>query len=158
MTQELLEAYRLLVADVYELAGASRATSEQLARAEGCTAAQWHVMSVVSEEGLTVATAARRLGLSRQAVQRVANDLRDLGYVRSSTNPGDRRAPLIGLTRRGHGVLTRLWTASHESREQLLSSADLSPEDLLSARVTLRRLLRAYEQTGGHVGPGTAPG
>lgn len=147
MTQELMEDYRLLVADVYELAGTSRSTSEQLARRETCTAAQWHVMSVVSEEEFTAAAVARRLGLSRQAVQRVVNDLCDRGYLGSHGNPADRRAPLISLTPVGREVLTRLWTVSHQSRAQLLSESGLDRDDLQRARATLRRLLKAYEGT-----------
>ncbi len=59
---EDLEVYRLLIADVYELAGQSRRTSESLARGLGQTAARWHVLSVLSDEPRSVATAARRLG------------------------------------------------------------------------------------------------
>jgi hypothetical protein len=46
--EEDLEAYRLFIADVYELAGQSRRTSESLARELGQTAARWHVLSVLS--------------------------------------------------------------------------------------------------------------
>jgi len=105
-------------------------------------------MSVVSEEELTVAAAARRLGLSRQAVQRVANDLCDRGYLGSHANPADRRAPLIRLTPVGRDVLNRLWNVSHESRQRLLSTSGLDHEDLTRARATLQRLLQAYEKTG----------
>jgi len=107
-------------------------------------------MSVVSEEELTVAAVARRLGLSRQAVQRVANDLRDVGYLESRANPGDGRAPLFSLTPRGRDVLTRLWNFSHQSRAQLLAKSGLDREDLQRARGTLQRLLQAYAGTGGN--------
>jgi len=95
-------------------------------------------MSVVSEEELTVAAVARRLGLSRQAVQRVANDLRDVGYLESRANPGDGRAPLFSLTPRGR------------ARAQLLAKSGLDREDLQRARGTLQRLLQAYAGTGGN--------
>ena len=55
----ILDAYRLLIADVYELAGASRRTSDDLARAVGQTAARWHVLSALSDAPRSVPSAAR---------------------------------------------------------------------------------------------------
>src|SRR3712207_3495790 len=75
MSVAALDAYRLLIADVYELAGESRRTSEALAREVGQSAARWHVLSVVSDGPRTVGSASRRLGLARQSVQRVVDDL-----------------------------------------------------------------------------------
>ena len=69
------QAYRLLIADVYELEGTSRRTSESIAAMAGQTTARWHVLSVLSTAPATVATVARRLGLARQSVQRVADGL-----------------------------------------------------------------------------------
>ena len=43
-----VEEYRLLIADVAELIGRSRATSDELARSVGQTVARWHLMSVLS--------------------------------------------------------------------------------------------------------------
>jgi DNA-binding MarR family transcriptional regulator len=144
MSQDLLDAYRMLVADVYELAGLSRATSEELARRHGRTAAQWHVMSVVSESEMTVAAAARRLGLSRQAVQRVVNDLLESGHLSARPDPDDRRAPLVTLTDEGRRTLRRLYDGSDTDRADLLGRAGVRPEELHQARTTLRRLIAAY--------------
>src|ERR1700757_2310208 len=57
---EASEQYRLLMADVYELAGLSRRTSEAIARELGQTVARWHVLSVLSAGPCTVPAAARR--------------------------------------------------------------------------------------------------
>lgn len=56
----------LLVADVFEAAGLLRRSGEAIAATEGQTQARWQLLSVVSEEPLTVAQAARRLGIARQ--------------------------------------------------------------------------------------------
>ena len=56
---EIAEQYRLLIADVYELAGASRRTSEAVARDHGQTVARWHVMSVLDGAELSAAQIAR---------------------------------------------------------------------------------------------------
>ncbi len=49
VTQEDLVAHRLLIAEVYELAGESRRSSETQTRELGQTAARWNVLSVVSD-------------------------------------------------------------------------------------------------------------
>src|SRR5215470_14028883 len=96
-----IEAYRLLIADVYELAGLSRRLSDAEAAGCGATAAQWHVLSAVSEEPATVPAIAARLGLARQGVQRVVDDLLAEGRAASAANPAHRRSRLIGLTDAG---------------------------------------------------------
>ena len=140
------EAYRLLIADVLELAGASRRTSEAIARPLGQTTARWHVLSVVSEEALTVSGAARRLGLARQNVQRVVNDLLGEGLVEASDNPDHRTALLIKTTAAGGRVLAELVRASDADRGRRLQSLDLDARTLTMARTTLRAILQALHE------------
>jgi DNA-binding MarR family transcriptional regulator len=142
-TDEDLEAYRLLIADVYELAGQSRRTSEALARELEQTAARWHVLSVVSDGPRTVASAARRLGLTRQSVQRVADELVAGGQVQLAANPDHARAPLVSLTDRGRATLTALVHRSDGDRRALLHQARLTADELDHARAVLTRLLSA---------------
>ncbi|MCG5439588.1 MarR family winged helix-turn-helix transcriptional regulator [Micromonospora foliorum] len=142
-TQDRVDAYRLLMADVYELAGESRRSSEQLAQEEGQTAARWHVLSVLSDGSRTVASAARRLGLARQSVQRVVDDLARAGMVELHDNPDHRRAPLVRLTEAGLVTLTALLERSDVDRRDAVDRAGLSLSDLENARATLRRLVDA---------------
>jgi hypothetical protein len=64
-----------LVAAVYELAGILRRDGEQTARSAGQTQARWQVMRTAATGPFSVAMIARRLGLARQSVQRVADEL-----------------------------------------------------------------------------------
>jgi len=137
---DLPEAYRLLVADVYELAGRSRRTSEALARALGQSVARWHLMSAVSDQPRSVASAARRLGLARQSVQRVADQLLADGLVRSSADPADARAPRLALTAAGRRALAELVERSDQQRAAQLAGSGLEVDDLREARRVLRRL------------------
>ncbi|WP_327040945.1 MarR family transcriptional regulator [Micromonospora ureilytica] len=141
--QDRVDAYRLLMADVYELAGESRRSSEELAREAGQTAARWHVMSVLSDGARTVASAARRLGLARQSVQRVVDDLAQAGMVELHDNPDHRRAPLVTLTKGGLATLSGLLERSAADRRDAVERAGLSLSDLENARATLRRLVDA---------------
>lgn len=139
----LLEEYRLLVADVYELAGLSRRTSEDLAKAAGQTAARWHVLSVLSDGPRTVPSAARRLGLASQSVQRVVGDLLASGHVEAVDNPDHARSPLIRLTASGRETLDELFARSDDDRAAVLDRAGVTAGELAAARDVLRRLAGA---------------
>lgn len=143
-----LEDYRLLIAEVYELAGASRRTSEQIAQRQGMTAARWHVMSVLSGGAMSVSAIARRLGLTRQSVQRVVDDLGASGHLTLRADPADRRAPKATLTPTGQDCLSELMVASEVERRAALTRAALSGGALPRARATLRTLLDALPEPG----------
>lgn len=138
-----VEAYRLLVADVYELAGVSRRSSEELARAEGQTVARWHVLSVLSDGARTVPSAARRLGLAPQSVQRVVGDLVASGHVVAAENPDHVRSPLLELTGSGREVVARLFDRSEADRAAVVARAGVSVAELAAAREVVRKLVAA---------------
>ncbi|MPZ84322.1 MAG: MarR family transcriptional regulator [Actinophytocola sp.] len=138
-----VEAYRLLIADVYELAGTSRRTSEKLAGEAGQTAARWHVLSVLSDGPRTVPGAARRLGLAPQSVQRVVADLLASGHVEATPNPDHVRSPLIGLTEDGRETVGDLFARSEHSRAAVLERAGVSGKRLRQAREAIRALVDA---------------
>lgn len=137
-------AYRLLVADIAELMGRSRSSSDVLARSSGQTVARWHLMSVLSGGPHSVAAAARRLGLARQSVQRVANDLLAEGLASASPDPNDARAPRLALTPRGEALVADLYARSDGVRTELVTRAGLTGAQLTSARATVRALIDAF--------------
>jgi DNA-binding MarR family transcriptional regulator len=102
----------LVVADVFELAGTFRRSGEALAGRVGQTQARWQLLSVLSDGSWTASDAARRLGVSRQAVQRVADALVDDGLVRPDPNPGNKRAPHLRLTAEGEAALEAISAGS----------------------------------------------
>jgi DNA-binding MarR family transcriptional regulator len=137
---DLPGAYRLLIADVYDLAGRSRRTSEALARSLGQSVARWHLMSVIADDPRSVAGAARRLGLARQSVQRVADQLTADGLVRSSPDPSDARAPRLALTTEGRRVLAQIVRRADAARAEQLAGSGLTVDDLRAARRVVRTL------------------
>ncbi|MFB7778509.1 MarR family winged helix-turn-helix transcriptional regulator [Streptomyces bauhiniae] len=134
----------LLVADVYEAAGALRRLGERTAGTEGLTQARWQVMSAVSEDGLTVPQVARRLGVSRQNVQRVANDLVQFGLAAFTPNPDHRGSPLLGLTESGGVALARLTERAEATHRELFG--DIPEDEIRATRTALRRLLAALDR------------
>ncbi|MGW7366062.1 MarR family winged helix-turn-helix transcriptional regulator [Streptomyces sp. NPDC054841] len=137
----------LLVADVFEAAGLLRKTGEAIAATEGQTQARWQLLSVAGEKGLTVAQAARRLGIARQGVQRVANDLvrEELAVFRP--NPDHRASPLLTLTPAGQQTLERITARATQVHRTL--TAELPLTEIAAARSLLHRLIdqvHRYEQ------------
>jgi DNA-binding MarR family transcriptional regulator len=79
------------------------AAGHRLAAPEGLTAARWQVLGAVALAGrpLTVPQIARRMGLTRQAVQASVNQLLAKALVEIGENVDHRRSPLIRLTELG---------------------------------------------------------
>lgn len=87
----------------FRLHGHLIALGDRMVQPFGLTSARWQIMGsvVLSPGAVTVPQIARNLGLSRQAVQRVANDLRDAGLIVFEDNPHHKRAKLVQLTETG---------------------------------------------------------
>ncbi|MCK8677005.1 MarR family winged helix-turn-helix transcriptional regulator [Streptomyces lichenis] len=138
------DAFALLVADVYEAAGALRRLGERTAATEGLTQARWQVLSAASEQPVTVPQAARRLGVTRQNVQRVANDLVERGHAAFAGNPEHRGSPLLTLTPTGRTALERVTERAAAHHRVLLGT--LPEQDVTAARALLRRLLTELDR------------
>lgn len=92
-----------LALEVFRLNGALIAVGDALVAPLGLTSARWQVMGAVAEAsgGLPVAGIARNMGLVRQSVQRIADELANEGLLCFAPNPHHRRAKLVQLTERG---------------------------------------------------------
>lgn len=132
-----------LVADVFELAGLLRRSGEVVAAREGHTQARWQLLSVVSDRALTVPQAARRLGVTRQGVQRVANDLVVCGLAELRHNPDHRTSPLLVLTENGRRVLQAITERAIVVNNRLADAVD--PAALQATRDSLRRMIVALK-------------
>lgn len=129
----------LLIADLYEAAGAVRRRGDALASLAGQTQARWQVMSVLSDGGWTVPRAARRLGVTRQAVQRTVDALRTDGLVQIEHNPDHQRSPLIALTDEGRAALAAITKAGTDWN--MTVGSKISTQDIQTARSVLRALI-----------------
>jgi DNA-binding MarR family transcriptional regulator len=135
------DAFALLVADVYEAAGVLRRLGERSAATEGQTQARWQLLSVISEGDWTVPTTADRLGTSRQAVQRIANELVEGGLASFADNPRHRRSQLLRITADGRRVLDAITTRARVHNVALLD--DARGIDVPATRAALQRLIAA---------------
>ena len=112
----------------------------QLTNGSGITGAQWGVLGAFggSDDLLTVAQAARRLGLARQGVQRVADLLEKKGLIEYRQNPNHQRAKLAQVTNEGRTLLNQL-----QERQSLWAkhaAGDLNIEQVEAATELVRRV------------------
>lgn len=92
-----------LALEVFRANGALIAAGDALVAPLGLTSARWQVLGAIAEAegGLPTAGIARNMGLTRQSVQRVVDDLAERGLVRFAANPHHKRAKLVQLTPAG---------------------------------------------------------
>ncbi len=92
-----------LILEVFRLNGLLLEAGDSLVADIGLTSARWQVMGAIalSPAPLPVAHIARNMGLSRQSVQRLANELEKDDLIRFAANPHHERAKLVLLTERG---------------------------------------------------------
>jgi DNA-binding MarR family transcriptional regulator len=131
-----------LILEVFRLNGRLLAAGDALVRDLGLTSARWQVLGAVAMSPvlLPVAHIARNMGLSRQGVQRVVDELEARGLVRFEQNPHHRRAKLVVLTERGRV----LYTATIERQEPWAAAlADGLPGSAIGAATQLLRAVRA---------------
>jgi DNA-binding MarR family transcriptional regulator len=97
------DAATAVVLEIFRVNGLLLAGGNRLAAQEALTAARWQVLGAVALAGrpLTVPQIARRMGLTRQAVQETVNRLMAEALTEARDNLDHRRSPLIGLTELG---------------------------------------------------------
>ena len=131
------DAFTQLVLEVAGLGFLFTAAGESLAALGNQTLARWVILDFVEERPSTVAQIARRRGIARQAVQRVADLLEREGLVVYEANPKHRRAKLLRPTARGRKVL------------RVISVQQKAWADALGAEIgeaKLRTMTKAIEQ------------
>lgn len=119
--------FRRVLAESVSLARLYRSRQEQVARIEHQSRARWAGLLAVGT-GSTVPQMARRMGMTRQSVQRVADLLAEARLVRFEPNPDHRRSPIVRTTEEGARIRDRLerhLRGFEESAEELVDAEDL---------------------------------
>jgi DNA-binding MarR family transcriptional regulator len=92
-----------LFLDIFRANANLVAAGDRLVAPLGLTSARWQVLGAVAMAPVpqTVAHIARDMGLARQSVQRLVNELVDAGLFEMRDNLHHRRAKLVCLTPKG---------------------------------------------------------
>lgn len=141
-----LSAVTDLILETFRLNGALIASGDALVGPIGLTSARWQVLGAIDAASvpLPIAHIARNMGLSRQGVQRLANEMKKDGLLAFTPNPHHKRAPLAVMTAKGRETfrgamaLQRKWAAA--------LARDTPPQELMAASALMTKLRSRLEE------------
>ena len=138
-------AVTALILETFRLNGRLLAAGDALVGGLSLTSARWQVLGAVAAAPLplSVAQIARAMGLTRQAVQRLTNEMERDGLLRFAANPNHRRAKLVVMTPRGQGAY-----AAAMKRQVPWANAlgqGLTVQQIAAAAIVLKSLRRRLE-------------
>ena len=139
------EALTNLILGIFRLNGVILAVGDRITKPYGLTSARWQVMGAIDLAGqpLTVPQIARRMGLTRQGVQRIINDLERLGMVILEENIDHKRAKLVSLTKVGKQTLAQIDKEQAVWVNQL--SENLSDKEINQALKVVQSIIERSE-------------
>ena len=129
-----------MIVPVIQLEAHFTRAGDAIAAIGGQTLARWLVLEMVADGPATVVRVARRLGLTRQSVQRVANLLEADGLTEYLDNPVHQRSKLVRLTSRGRRTLRTIQEAQRVWADKV--GAEIGEVDLGHASRVVDRLTR----------------
>ena len=97
-----------LALSIFELNGHFLAIAEHIATQANLTATRWQILGAVENHPFTQAEVARKMGITRQSVQRTSNQLIDDGLLETIENPSHQKAKLLRPTSKGYEVLSKI--------------------------------------------------
>jgi DNA-binding MarR family transcriptional regulator len=132
-----------VVLTTFRLNGLLMDVAQERAAAGEITAAWWRVLGGVLDQPRTVAEIGRRMGVTRQGLQRVADVLVERGLAEYRPNPAHRRAKLLACTEAGYWAIRRIALVQQPWANRI--GAEVGADELRSALATLRRLVDVLE-------------
>jgi DNA-binding MarR family transcriptional regulator len=134
-----------LFIEVFRLRAALERRGNEMTRGFGQTCSRWQVLRVVHERPSAIPQIARRLGLTRQAVQRLADLLVDAKLAKYDANPAHLRSPRLRLTPRGEATLQQIDVLQTRWSNRM-ANGSLRRNLEITLR-TLRQLIERLERT-----------
>ena len=132
------KAFTELILETFRLNGRLLGAGDRLTKPLGLTSARWQVLGAIAQQSLSVAQIARKVGLARQNVQRLADVLEKDGAVHYLPNPAHARAKLVQLTPKGVRTIRDLTEVQVLWANRIASCA--SAPEIQEALNTLRKL------------------
>ena len=117
--------------------------AQELAANGDLTAAWWQVLGGILDQPRSVAAIGRRMGMTRQGVQRVADLLVERNLAEYRPNPDHRRAKLLACTEAGYWAIRRISFVAHPWGNRI--GAEVGLDELRNALVAMRRLVEILE-------------
>ena len=137
-----------LILEVFRLNGRLLVAGDRLVAKLNLTSARWQVLGAVghAEMPQPVAWLARSMGLNRQGVQRIVNELLTEGFLEVRSNPNHRRAHFVILTKLG----TSVFEAAQRLQEPWVNglAEGLPADDVATALRVIETLRKRLEIAG----------
>lgn len=135
-----------VILTTFHLNGRLMDAAQGMAAAGELTAAWWQVIGGVLDEPRSVAEIARRMGMTRQGVQRVADLLVERELAEYRDNPAHRRAKLLACTEAGYWAVRRISLVQHPWADRVGQA--VGTDELLDALTVMQRLVEILEADG----------
>ncbi len=129
-----------LIIPVIQLEAHFSRAGEAIAATGGQTLARWLTLEMVAGQPATVAQVARRLDLTRQSVQRIADLLNRDGLTEYVDNPAHQTSKLVRITARGRQSLRSIQSAQRAWANSL--GARIGEANLRQAGLVVEQLTR----------------
>ena len=138
-----------LVVEIFRLNGRLLESGDRITKDLGLTSARWQVLGAIELAGdpQSVSQIARNMGLTRQSVQRIANELHAGGMVSFSKNPDHARAKLVVPSAKGRKAFADAMRRQKQWAKHLTGSAGVSERNIRVGQALLRKLREALERT-----------
>ncbi|MDW7548438.1 MarR family winged helix-turn-helix transcriptional regulator [Pseudoalteromonas peptidolytica] len=129
-----------IILDVFKLNGLLVQEGDKLVKELGLSSARWKVLGALSssDAAMTVSDIARKMGQSRQSVQRLVNELMNEALLASSDNPNNKKAKLYSLTDVGEEIFAQAMEEQSSWVNQIAQS--FSQVELQNTSDLLRKL------------------
>lgn len=139
-----------LFREVFALQAALSGVMDGVHEKTGLSTSQRKIMNMLDRmEAVTVPEMAARLGVSRQFIQTVCNDLLSRGFLSFADNPRHKRSKLAALTDDGRAVFRSSQQKENMIIEQALPDIDLSRAK--DAHALLQRIRKEVQNiSAGH--------
>jgi DNA-binding MarR family transcriptional regulator len=131
-------AFTELVLEIFRLNGNLLAEGDRLAAPLGLTSARWQILGAIEAQELSVAQISRRMGVTRQNVQRIADALEKIGMLSFTPNPAHQRAKLVRLSAKGSRIMHELGARQVQWANRIASVA--SDSEIRTLLETMRKL------------------
>jgi DNA-binding MarR family transcriptional regulator len=150
VTVNTADAITGLVLETFRLNGRLLVTGDALVADLGLTSARWQVLGAMalSPVPLSVAQIARNMGLTRQAVRRLVNEMQGDGLVRLAPNPHHQRAKLVVLSAKGKTAFAAAMKRQSAWASDL--AAGFGIKQIETAAATLRRIRQRLDDRTDH--------
>ncbi|MCG8596532.1 MAG: MarR family transcriptional regulator [Kiloniellales bacterium] len=124
---------------------------DRRARALGLTRAQWRVLvHLAPRQGINQSTLADILELDNVTLGRHVDRLEATGWLKRRSDPADRRAWCLHLTKKAQPVLDHMEGLAVRTQQEALNGISVSELDrLMATLMSIKRNILAKEETEG---------